>query len=128
MQQVQDSFPEKGDPEYPPFIDTRQVGVAIEGVIERYSEGPDKFHPGQTVPIAVIRQPDGKLGSIWINTAVMKSKWAQARPTVDERVIQTCLGQREGANATYWDFKLELPDRPAITPDWGSMVDEEEAY
>lgn len=124
MNDPQTSPLDNGEPEYPPPIILRELGDRAEGVIERYSRGPNRFDPNHDTPIAIVRRPDGSLGSIWINTVVAQSKFAKERPKVGERIVFTFLGFREGANATYRDFRLELPDREDFEPDWGALVDE----
>lgn len=109
------------DPEYPPAIILSNAGDTAEGVIERWSSGPSKFNPNEDTPIAVLRQSDGTLGSCWLNATVLKSKFARLRPQIGERVVIELLGVREGASASYKDFRVDVPDREPYVPNWDSM-------
>jgi hypothetical protein len=52
---------------------------------------------------------------------VRKSKFAQARPKVGERVVLTFKGKREGASGAYNDYDFIMPERKPFEPDWGAM-------
>ncbi len=112
------------DPEYPPAIILNEAGDTAEGVIERWSKGPSKFHPEEDIVIAVLRQDDGSLGSFWLNATVLTSKFARLKPKIGERVIVTYKGKREGATAVYRDYDVEMPERAPFEPDWSGMSDE----
>lgn len=114
------------DPEYPPFIPLKEAGDVAEGVIERWSSAPSKFNPDEDVVIAVLRQPDGSLGSFWLNDTVRRSQFARLKPHIGERVRYTSKGKREGASGFYNDGVLEVLDREPFVPDWGAIATETE--
>ena len=104
--------------EYPPYINA-QDGI-VEGTLVRYSKGPNKFDPENDVPIAVL-DVDGDVRSLWLNTFVLRSKFADLKPVAGERVRVEYLGKREGANGEYHNFAVEMPDRPPYEPDWDAI-------
>jgi hypothetical protein len=115
---------------FPPPLILDNAGDVGEGIIESYSEGPNRFNPGTNTPICNILLDDiGQVRSLWIARFVLRSKFAELKPKVGERVRVEYLGMREGGNGNnYHHYSVTCPDRPAFTPDWSELGDGDESW
>ena len=109
---------EAASSEYPPFIDPTEED--IDGTVVGFDEGATKF--GSAVIVRV--QTSAGVRSLWLNRAVLRSKFSQLKPVIGERVTVVHRGMREGANASYHDFAVACPDRPPFQPNWDAMAGE----
>jgi len=63
--------------------------------------------------------------ALWLSRTVLRQRVAELSPEVGEVLEVECLGQKDGANGTYWNFKVTCPDRPAFKPDWGTLAEDD---
>lgn len=101
---------------YPQFIDPKEE--LVDGVIVGFDRAPTKFGEADIVRV---KPAEGEERSLWLTATVLKSKMARLKPKVGERITVEYLGEREGANATYGDYAVEMPDRPPYVPDWDKL-------
>ena len=99
------------DQEFPPSWRPLE-GDQIVGVIERYSHGTSSL-TGDPVQIVWIEDDQGNRHSVWLNCAVLVSKFADLKPQPGERVGIRYMGKHEAKN--YKIFRVVV-DRAAAPP------------
>lgn len=127
MDEPQDNTLQAGG-EFPPPVIFGEPGSSLVGEVVGFSEGPSKFRP-EPIVIVNLRREDGVVLALWLNSTVLQSKVARLRPKIGERLEVKYLGPRQGATATYKDFRVEILDREPFVPDWAAIsgeVDEPE--
>jgi len=105
------------DTAYPPALDPK--GGTLVGQVVGFDQAPTKF--AANAVIVRIQDDDGKVGSLWLTSTVLKSQFARLRPKVGERIEVRYLGLRDGAGGSYHNYKVTASERPPFEPDWNEL-------
>jgi hypothetical protein len=107
--------------EYPANWIFDEHGETVAGTFLRFERGQTKNYGAK--PICIL-EVEGVERSLWLNTAVLASKFRdelQERPqrelVVGERIVITRLGKTttEDGNTEYWAFRVLFPDKPSLS-------------
>jgi hypothetical protein len=93
-----------------------KAGDCLVGEYVRKDAGVGSYD-GKTYSILVLKDRDGVEHAVWCFHAVLRERLAALKPKLGELVAVRYRGKRQGANAAYHDYAVEI-EREASADDW----------
>jgi hypothetical protein len=99
-------------------------GDVLVGQYTRRDAGVSSYD-GRTHPILVLKDRTGVEHAVWCFHAVLRERLAALKPKVGELVAVRYKGKRQGANAAYHDYAVEI-ERAESADDWQAEAGDDE--
>jgi hypothetical protein len=95
------------------------AGDVLVGEYVRRDAGVSSYD-GRSHPILVLKDRNGVEHAVWCFHAVLRERLAALKPKVGELVAVRYKGKRQGANAAYHDYAVEI-EREGAADDWDAQ-------
>jgi hypothetical protein len=99
-----------------------EPGDVLVGTFVRRDSGVSSYD-GKTYTIVVIRDENGVEHGVWAFHTALRQQLSAARPKPGEAIALRYRGKRQGANATYHDWRVAV-DREQSEDDWSDLEGE----